>query len=243
MPRLFLPHQFVPYVILFIERDGSTYLSSLLSSHPYIEAVYERFAVLKQKNASSEEQIDWARKFWTPSILNKVNTRGFKTKLIDILDVEKFRDLCKEKKPKIIHMYRQNKVKAVISKINAQRLFDKSGFWNLYQEEHRIPATLFDIEQVDALIREREILDNELENFVKSLNLETVKVTYEDLLVNKEATLAKIFEFLKVPVKRVESKTIKHTHDDLKNVILNFEELKNHYLNTPYHEMFSDPIE
>jgi len=237
-----LPHQFVPYVILFIERDGSTYLSSLLSSHPYIEAVYERFAVLKQKDASSEDQIKWAEKFFTPSFVNTVSARGFKTKLIDILDKEKFQELCNRKKLRIIHMHRRNRVKAVISKINAKRLYDKSGYWNLYQEKDRIPATLFDFNQVDELIHEREMLETELDRFVTNLNLPTLKVTYEELLMKKDESLLTIFDFLRVPMKPVESKTIKHTDDDLQNVILNFEELRNHYRSTPYFDMFTETI-
>jgi LPS sulfotransferase NodH len=239
MPKIFLANKFTPYVILFIERDGSTYLSSLLSSHPYIEAVFERFAVMKQKNAGALEQIEWAKEFWTPALINKVIARGFKTKLVDIVDPQGFASLCKEKNVKIIHMHRQNKIKAVISKINAKQLYDKSGFWNLYQEEDRIPATLFDISQVDELILEREKLDCELEDFVSKLGQPTLKVTYENLLLNKEELLKQIFEFLHVSNKLVEAKTMKHTDDDLRNVILNYDELRNHYTNTPYFEMFA----
>jgi len=238
MARVFFPNQFTPYIILFIERDGSTYLSSLLSSHPYIEAVFERFAVIKQKNAIASEQIEWAREFWTPKFINKVIARGFKTKLIDILDPAQFANLCHEKNVKIIHMNRFNKVKAVISKINAKQLYDKSGYWNLYQEEDRVPPKLFEISSVDELIKEREKLDRELSDYVLELNLPTLKVTYEELLLDKEKILKKVFEFLNVPVKPVETKTIKHTDDDLRKVILNFEELKNHYVETPYFEMF-----
>ncbi|MHB8134453.1 MAG: hypothetical protein ACYDH1_09560 [Anaerolineaceae bacterium] len=239
MVRIFFPNQFTPYIILFIERDGSTYLSSLLSSHPYIEAVFERFAVMKQKNASPSEQIDWARGFWTPSLINKVIARGFKTKLIDIMDPPKFANLCQEKNVKIIHMNRFNKIKAVISKINAKQLYDKSGYWNLYQEEDRVPPKLFDTVILDELINEREKLDRELSEFIHELNLPTLKVTYEDLLLDKEKILNNVFNFLNVPVKPVETKTIKHTDDDLRKVILNFEEIQNHYIDTPYFEMFS----
>jgi len=239
MARIFFPNQFTPYIILFIERDGSTYLSSLLSSHPYIEAVFERFAVINQKNGTSIEQIEWAREFWTPKFINKVIARGFKTKLIDILDQTEFANLCHEKNVKIIHMNRFNKVKAVISKINAKHLYDNSGYWNLYKEEDRIPPKLFDISDLDDLIIEREKFDKELSEFVDLLNLPTLKVTYEELLMDKEKILKNVFEFLNVPEKPVETKTIKHTDDDLRNVILNFEDVQNHYRDTPYFEMFS----
>ncbi len=240
MKQFFFSFQFTPYVILFIERDGSTYLSSLLSSHPHIEAVYERFAVLKQKNADASEQLTWAKKFWSPRIINSFSARGFKTKLIDVFDIEGFSKLCREKNVKIIHMSRENRVKAVISKINAKRLYDKSGYWNLYKEEHRVPATRFEPDEVEILLQEREKLDQELQTFVEQLNLPTIKVTYENLMSDRDKTLLEIFNFLKVQVKPVETKTIKHTSDNLQDVILNFEELKQNYSGTVYFEMFNE---
>ena len=240
MKRYFFSFQFTPYVILFIERDGSTYLSSLLSSHPHIEAIYERFAVLKQKNADADEQLSWAKEFWTPKFINSFSARGFKTKLVDVIDLERFAYLCREKNIRVIHMVRQNRVKAVISKINAKRLYDKSGFWNLYKEENRVPPTEFDVKEVDQLLQERERLDLELQQFVDKLNLETIKIAYEDLMTDRDETMQKIFRFLKVIPKPVETKTIKHTSDDLRDVILNFEEIRSIYSDTAYFNMFTE---
>lgn len=240
MKRYFFSFKFTPYVILFIERDGSTYLSSLLSSHPHIEAVYERFAVLKQKNADAGEQLSWAKDFWTPKLINSYSARGFKTKLVDVFDLEGFADLCQEKNIRVIHMIRHNRVKAVISKINAKRLFDKSGYWNLYKEENRVPATEFDAKEVDNHLHERELLDWELQNYVEKLNLDTIKVAYEDLMADRDGTMYKIFRFLNVVPKPVVTKTIKHTSDDLKDVILNFEEIRDNYSGTAYFNMFSE---
>ncbi|PKO13693.1 MAG: hypothetical protein CVU39_17850 [Chloroflexi bacterium HGW-Chloroflexi-10] len=240
MRGFYLSSHFTPYVILFLERDGSTYLSSLLSSHPEVEAVYERFAVLNQKEAGAAEQISWARSFWTPAWINRVKARGFKTKLVDVLDVPAFQSLMIEKKCHIIYMQRKNRIKAVISKINAKRLYDKSGYWNLYTEKDRVPLTYFDPHEVDALLQEREMLEKELESFVSGLSLPTLKITYEDLMAQRDPTLRKIFEFLHISQKDVESKTLKHTSDNLQDVIENFSELKSHYQNSPYFEMFGE---
>jgi LPS sulfotransferase NodH len=239
MKNFFFSFQFTPYVILFIERDGSTYLSSLLSSHPHIEAVYERFAVLKQKKASATEQLTWARKFWTPKIINSFSARGFKTKLVDVFNIEGFSKLCLEKNVKIIHMSRENRVKAVISKINAKRLYDKSGYWNLYNEENRVPATRFEPDEVNTLLKEREALDQGLQTYVDQLSLPTIKVTYEKLMKNRDQTLHEIFNFLNVQPRPVETKTIKHTSDNLQDVILNFDELRKKYSGTMYFDMFN----
>jgi hypothetical protein len=75
MPLFFRP-QVTPYVILFIERDGSTYMTSLLMSHPHIQAIYERFAVLKQKGASAQEQLAWAENFYALPLLSRKSALG-----------------------------------------------------------------------------------------------------------------------------------------------------------------------
>ena len=242
MSNLFFSFKMTPYVILFIERDGSTYLSSLLVSHPHIDAVYERFAVMENKGASASDQIKWASQYWTKSLINKAAARGFKTKLVNVLDQESFKNLLIEKNVHIIQMLRQNRVKAVVSKINAKRLHDQSGFWNLYKETDRMPPMEIKLDVFQKLLTERENLEAELNEFTAGLPLNKIVINYEDLLSDREAVLKTIFKFLNVDYKIVESKTLKHTSDDLRDVVLNFDELKNHYANTPYENMFEEVI-
>ncbi|MFN2196118.1 MAG: hypothetical protein ACK2UW_08350, partial [Anaerolineales bacterium] len=185
----FLRNQVTPYVILFIERDGSTYLTSLLTSHPDVEAIYERFAVLKQKGASAEEQLNWANEFFTAPLIGKTKARGFKTKLVDVLDLPGFSGLLREKDIKIIQMRRRNRVKAVVSRINARRLYEATGNWNLYNKSDKMPAMEVDLSMFDAYLKEREDADNELQAYVDDLQLPTLKIIYEDLLVNKDQVL------------------------------------------------------
>lgn len=97
MRKFFFRSEVTPYVILFIERDGSTYMISLLTSHPQIQSVYERFAVMRQKGTNGKEQIEWARQFFSPPIITRYRAVGFKTKLVDILDKDAFLHLLREK--------------------------------------------------------------------------------------------------------------------------------------------------
>jgi hypothetical protein len=138
---------------------------------PEIEAVYERFAVLKQKGAAAQEQLDWVRSFFTPPLLGRKAAAGFKTKLVDVMDLEGFASVLKEKGCHIIQMQRRNRVKAVISRINARRLHDTSGNWNLYKEEDRMPPTNFDLHEFAKFMKEREDADRQLEEFVQRLAL------------------------------------------------------------------------
>lgn len=242
MRRFFFRSQVTPYVILFIERDGSTYMISLMTSHPQIQSVYERFAVMKQKGASAKEQIDWARKFFTPPLITRYRAVGFKTKLVDILNKEEFSQLLIEKKARVIQMQRRNQVKAVVSRINAKRLHDATGNWNLYSEKERLPAFEIDPDVFHQYLLERVQADEELTNFTKKLNLPTLKMVYEDLLVNRNEILSRVFDFLGVDPFPVVGKTLKNTSDDLREVVLNFEQLRSKYTGTPFQNMFDEVL-
>lgn len=242
IPGFYLRPEITPYIILFIERDGSTYLTSLLMSHPDIEAIYERLAVLRQKGAGASEQLGWARNFLTPPWLGRKAAVGFKTKLVDVLDREGFTRLLLEKRPHLLYMQRRNRVKAVVSRINARRLHDASGNWNLYKEADRMPPMAIDRLEFDAYLKEREAAEQELETYVQHLQLPTLKTVYEDLMLNREAVLENVFKFLRVAPRPLVSKTLKHTSDNLREVVLNFDELRASYAGTEYVAMFDEVL-
>lgn len=242
MRKFFFRSEVTPYVILFIERDGSTYMISLLTSHPQIQSVYERFAVMRQKGTNGKEQIEWARQFFSPPIITRYRAVGFKTKLVDILDKDAFLHLLREKNVRIIQMQRRNQVKAVVSRINAKRLHDVTGNWNLYNEKERLPAFEIDPDMFHQYLLERIQADEELTNFTEKLNLPTLKMVYEDLLVNRDQVLSRVFDFLGVDPFPVQGKTLKNTSDDLKEVILNFEQLRSKYSGTKFESMFDEVL-
>jgi len=236
----FFRHQVTPFVILFVERDGSTFMTSLLQSHPDIEVVYERFAVMRQKGQTAHEQLDWARDLWTPPLIGKKAAYGFKTKLVDVFDLDGFGRLLQEKKVKIIHMQRRNRIKAVVSRINARRLHEATGNWNLYKETDRQPPMTIDLNEFHTCVREREDADANLADFVSSLQLPTALIQYEELQKDKDAVLQRVFPFLNVNSVQLQSKTKKHTRDDLREVVTNFDELKASFAGTSYETMFDE---
>lgn len=239
---IYLRSQVTPFVILFIERDGSTYMVSMLSEHPQINIVYERFAVLKEQGQSATAQLAWAKELFSPAWIGRDKAMGFKTKLKDVLDLEAFTQLLHEKQVHVIHMQRRNVIKAVVSKINAKRLHDKTGNWNLYNESDRLPPAVLDVGEFDALVQEREALDRELANYVATLKLPVLAVCYEDLLQNRDNILAQIFNFLNAKSIAVTGKTKKNTRDDLREVIENYDALYTHYAGTRYESMFEEVL-
>ncbi len=242
VPRLFLRSRVTPFVILFIERDGSTYLTSLLGSHPEVRAVYERFAVMRQKGESAEAQLTWARGYLKPPLLGLAGAVGFKTKLVDVLDPDGFAVVLREAGCRILQMQRRNHIKAVVSRINARRLHEASGNWNLYRAEDRRPPLTVVPEEFDGYLRERKDAESQLQAYVTRLDLPTLALVYEDLLSARESTLRRVFDFLGIRRMPLAGRTLKHTSDNLREAILNFDELRSRYVGTNYEPMFDEVI-
>lgn len=241
-PGYYLRLQVTNFVILFIERDGSTYMVSMLQSHPAVTSVYEQFAVMRQENQSAGKQLAWCHKFYSPPFIGRKKAYGFKTKLVDVLDPSGFTSLLREKQVHVIHMSRRNRVKAVVSRINAQRLYEATGKWNLYNEANRMPAMDIEPQKFARYLKEREDADKELDHFVKALQLPTLHIVYEDLLTDRDSVLSEVFTFLDIPPYPVREKTKKHTKDDLRLVVSNFYDLRSHYLGTSYEPMFDEVL-
>lgn len=239
-PGLYLRHQVTRYVILFIGRDGSTYLSNLLASHPNIQQLYERFSLMPKNAQGANEQLDWAGNFFTPSLIGRAAAVGFKSKIQHVHDPEGFAQLLTTKRCHVIEMRRRNRVKAVVSEFYASRLFEASGKWNLYNEKDRQRPTTIDPADFDAHLKEREAADAQLESYVRQLGRPTLRILYEDLMLDRDAVLRSIFVFLRVQPKALAGRTLKHTSDNLRDAIVNFEVLRARYLGSAYEAMFDE---
>ncbi len=239
---IYLRNQVTPFVILFIERDGSTYMISMLSDHPDINVVYERFAVMREEGKNAADQLAWATDHFHASLVNRYKAVGFKTKLKDVLDPQGFTQLLHEKNVHIIHMQRQNVIKAIVSRVNARRLHNKTGNWNLYNESDRLPPAVIDLDDFDLMMQHRVAQDGELSAYVNQLKLPKLTVCYEDLLQDRDAVLRQIFDFLHVRWVPVQAKTKKNTGDDLRQVIENYDALRARYVGTRYEAMFDEVL-
>jgi LPS sulfotransferase NodH len=237
IPRIFLRSRINKFVLFLVGRVGSTYLTTLLNSHPDILALSEEI-----KDFDKNTQLDWARKFLTPPLISTHAVRGFNVKLIHIGDPDAFADLLREQDCKIFHMVRRNRVKAVVSRINGNRLYEKTGMWGLFDEKKRLDPFEIDLQQFDEYLKHREKVDSDLEEYVNQLKLPVLKICYEDLMADEAEFLKNIFNYLEVRPYPVKGKTLKITSDDLRKDIINFEELRSRYTGTPYEPMFDEIV-
>ncbi len=228
------------YVILFQARSGSTYLTEVLDSHPNVYALGEKFADRKEKGAGL--QIRAMRKFFDEVPEGDYAAMGFKTKLKDVADRERFADYLRNLHASVIFLGRRNLVKHVVSWFNSQRLFNATGDWNLYHEHDRMSSFRIDPEEFGNWLRKFDEGRKVLEDFVMSLQLPTLCLYYEDLLLEREKSIELALSFLRVRPQPLAARTKKNTSDDLRDVVANFSELRSNYVATPYEAMFDEVL-
>lgn len=237
---LHLRNSVTPFVVLFEGRTGSSYLITSLSTHPNVRAGWEELVQLKK--FGHEAQAQWTRKALTAPWIGRFSAVGFKTKLRDIADPLQFSQLLRERGANIIHMQRRNRVKVAISEINCNVLHARTGLYNVYKEDDRLPPIRIEAPDFINTLALREKLDGDLKRFVDGLRLPTLDVYYENILLDEPGTLKTIYEFIGVPPRMTKGASYKNTSDDLRNALLNFEELKASVSGTPYEEMFDEVL-
>ena len=229
----------VRFVLLFIGRTGSTYLTQALSSHPEI-APGANWEPLEGKDG--DKQLQAVRKLLTQPPYGWHPAVGFKTKFKVVKDPEGLAKLLRELGARIIVMQRRNSIKQVMSWLNAQRIHGATGYWNLYNKEDRLPPATIDVAEFDRRLEQVEKEKRALESYAKNMELPTLLLYYEDLLVDQRATLERVFSFLGVRFEPVQGGAIKNTSDDLREAVSNFDELRSHYVGTPYGQMFDEVL-
>ncbi len=222
------------FVLLFEGRTGSSYLISMLAAHPEIVAESEPLV-----GRNGEEQRNLLREFFSLERAPEIRVVGLKTKLRDIADPDFFRELLAELQAKVIHMERTNIIKLAISRLNARRLFQVRGIWNLRKGEAPLPPFAPSPIEVDESILFNAAKNRNLQEYIATLKRPLLHVTYESLLEAPGVTLQRTYDFLGVRYEfSVEASVEKNTSDDLRKVLLNYEELRAHYRGTPYENMF-----
>jgi len=236
----------LPFVIIFQGRVGSTYLTEALDKHSEIVCWKEYFTTItdhldlyerKKRNKKGPTQLEWLDNFYSSPPMS-CSAVGFKTKLKDVLDMEGFSQPLIKHHAKIIHLQRRNKVKLTVSKINAVRLNEATGDWNLYNESQRPEQINIDFEQFDSWLKDCEKRANTEAAFLSKMNLPMINIYYEDLFKENTDSLNKIMNFLGVEFENVQGDALKTTSNDLKEAIENFDELAARYKGTTYEAMF-----
>ena len=162
---------------------------------------------------------------------------GFKTKLKDVDDHYDFTELLQEHDFRIILMTRRNTLKLAISTLNARRLFEHRGQWNLLRGDAGLPPIRLEQTSLMACIETCETKESELRSFVANLKLAQMVLDYDDLRDDPEREMNRVLQFLEAPSRKLQSDVKKNTSDDLNEAIENFDEVEHWLRGTPYEGM------
>jgi hypothetical protein len=224
----------VPFVVLFLERSGSSYLVDALGRHPDVEAAGEIFV-------DTPWQAKAIHRYLTAPV--PAHARGFKLKAIDVEDPVDFGAVLSDVGARVLCLSRRNRVKQAISRCNAIRLHDRTGEWNLWQATPSLTEPLVvplpDFERELRRITEHH---DHLLQLVAGLELPTLSLQYEDLLLREDSTFELAFRFLGVDPLPVTGETRKNTPDDLRSAVANFDDLRAAYAGTSFEAMFDEVL-
>jgi LPS sulfotransferase NodH len=224
------------FLVLSAARTGSTMLIRLLQSHPDIRCEGE---ILGARNGNEpplpDERLAALREDDPTRFLAEWVYRdpvaGFKIKYEELMrrDFERIRDwLASERSIKVVHLFRRNRLKRLVSETAVR--FD--GTYGLTDPVRAPEAPRFtlSVEQCLADFAKQERREARFSRLFADHDV--LEVLYEDL------PLSAIQRFLGVEPRTLHTPTLKINPDRISDVLLNYEELREAFRDTPYADYF-----
>ena len=222
-------------------RSGSSYLRTLMNQDPRVLMMGE---MLAKKNQEEQEKI--IRRFFDGKIDEHNSEKnklviGFKTKLTDVLNENNFVQQINCNNTVIIINRRKNYLRQAISRARMLVLIDKTR--KKYGESHHSPKykndvvdkIKVDVDWIYKFTKDFEARDKQLEKLSKKLDNKVEIIFYEDFAYDPVIAVNKLSEILELDLK-IENfnATYKNTPANLKEAIINYDELKARLENTKY---------
>jgi LPS sulfotransferase NodH len=233
----FFPKQnnFKKFIVLARSRTGSNLLVSFLNSHKNIYSEGEIFNKIKGKNFEQvllnifKKQPVW------------IKAKGFKIFYYHPNDKNcpsLWKSLYLDKNLHVIHLKRRNILKTIISRkiADIENIWKKSSF-NLKKNKERIKFN-FNFKELKREFEKTRKWEKNGDKMFK--NHPFLTVYYEDLAQNKEKTFRKITDFLGIKYAKPKTFLKKQNNRKLKEIILNYDELKKDFSKTKWASFFNE---
>lgn len=197
-----------------------------MKSHPEICA---RFEILSRFRDSWQDQLQCLTTLFETKRYAHIKVLGFKCKVSGVLDQAAFAEFLHERDFRIIHLVRENKLKFIVSVIRARYLRSEQGKSNLLDGDQDALGPITIPEPVFARAKKRLNVAIRLQQFVDSLELPTLKITYEQLFSDERHVLDQVWKFLEVAPAVTTASPRKNTPDDIRKAVKNLDELLEHH--------------
>ncbi len=244
----------VRFVVFGLQRTGTSLVISLLQSHPDILSLGEIFAnklnrvskgiptfelYLKEANDAGEavRSREEMRKRYLDDLFTEAKARavGFKLMFNQIPRCPEVLDYFKEHRFKVIAIYRKNLIASAISHIRAM----ETGIYDCLQPAFKeidpankkihIPERML-LSQLKAFTIENK----GLRKTIKSLGLEGVELSYENLCSGWREEIRKVFTLLGVESQELHTRLEKVSPSRLEDSVENYEEIIAAVKNSPF---------
>lgn len=244
-------YDYQKFVIICRKRTGSNFLVSLLQSHPKIRAFGEVFGDEEQIHwgypSYSSEKVLQTRKKDPTKFLDKIVFRDFlkSTEAVGFKllyqEEQNFSEkticeyLKKIKNLNVIHLKRRN----ILANYISWQIAKKTDVWILlkHQNNHK-PKLEIDYEDCLNYFQKTKALEKEHESFFDKHSRQIHTLYYEDLVANTEKEIQGIQQFLGVESLPLIHYTRKQEQRPLKEIITNYDELKEKFADTPWQTFF-----
>jgi LPS sulfotransferase NodH len=246
-----------PFVVLFMGRCGSTWLTSLLGSHPDVKCRREEFALVNgQGKESPEQRTRVLCKFFedtltydpTPEQCLKRVARlfsrealacGFKFKYPN--QVESYPEVMdalrrRADELRVIHLTRSNLLKRAVSRQNLLRRLKGTPRVATTEQERKVKTEklIIDIPLLMSYMARQQRQFDRLEKIVNEFP-HVIQVEYEDLVKEQNRVMTSVLTFLGVdPTAELTSNLIKATPDRLVDIVANHDEVVAAISNSAY---------
>lgn len=197
-----------------------------MKSHPEICA---RFEILSRYRKAWQDQLKCLTTLFETKRYAHIKVLGFKCKVSGVLDQNAFSDFLHERDFRIIHLIRENKLKFIVSVIRARYLRSEQGKSNLLDSEQDALGPITIPEPVFARAKKRLNVAMHLQEFVDSLQLPKLKISYEQLLNDEHEILNQVWQYLDVAPMKTTASPRKNTPDNIRKAVKNLDELLEHH--------------
>jgi len=236
--NIFGSRNYNKYVIIARSRTGSNLLNSYLNQSTQVIAKSEVFGRVKNKS----EQKLWNNTFkkYAPHI-KWVGFKIFYKHPVDSDSKFVWSKISRDKNIKIIHLTRNNKVRAELSKLIAFKT--KKWAANTSKSDFKIPSLKEKKISVDVELFLKEIqsvVENEDYIRNKFSNHKIIEITYEQLSNKPEDTLKKIAENFNIKKFKIETPLVKQNTEDIADLVTNYNELEQKLLGTQFYSNLSE---
>jgi len=257
LPRLIskkpLPRK-TPFVVLTTNRSGSSHLCSLISQHPEIICYSELLKKQKkppcqgvryQDGASSAEFAKFV--FEHPSHSSQIKAVGFKLFDFHCLPNDEANSqpnvwsyLNSLEQLKIVRLVRKNPLRRYLS----LRVAKRTKQWRIKKLNDKKLSEPFEIDKNHFIEWYKKSLIYSENADERTKNCDKLVITYSDLFINRNTTMAHVFEFLKLPsdptVSSLSDKFLIQRKRTLLEQISNYQKLRKDLQGTKFEKFFDD---